>query len=357
MIKIKRYLMMMAACLLVACSSDSPEEPLPPVPPTPTPVDPEEPEEPKVTGNTLYLGDIVLFGATRASDPVTQSSIELYTTYKDGDGVWTYDAGRVTRRSDNVWQSLVTVKKDVEYWIYGFMPADAVVNPQIDYRPNYADYSKGVVFKFNGLPAVTKDDLCMLVGAKKYETANPAAVEGKFYYKGVDNDNKVSLKFTHLFASLDFQIRVADDYDKLRIIQLKKMQLESSLASLDATVRITNEGTPVMDTKFTKNAGSHTADITLNDTDGKGLKLTTTSQKIAGFCAPNFSETVTLITTYDVYDKQGNLLRENCTVRNKMPNLSKLKSGDKKTLKLLIQPTYLYVLSDPDLDSPTVELN
>lgn len=338
----------MGVMLLVACSSDSPEEPLPPVPPTPTPENPEEPEEPKVTGNTLYIGDVVLFGRTRSSDPVTQSSMELYTTYQGDDGVWTYEAGRVTRHSDNVWQSLVTVKKDVEYWIYGFMPADAVVNPQMDYRPNYSDYSRGAVFKFNGLPAVTKDDLCMLVGVNK---------EGKFYYKGVDGENKVSLRFAHLFAGLDFQIRVDADYDKLRNIQLKKMQLETAAASMDATVRMTNEGASVMDTKFTKTAGSYTADITLNDTDGKGMKLTTASQKIAGFCAPEFPEAVTLVTTYDVYDKQGNLLRENCVVRNKMPNLSKLKSGDKKTLKMLIQPTYLYILSDPDLDSPTVELN
>ena len=72
---------------------------------------------------------------------------------------------------------------------------------------------------------------------------------------------------------------------------------------------------------------------------------------------------IKLISTYDVYDKKGNLTRQNCTATNTI-NISNLFSGQTETLRgrrytinLTINPTYLYMLSEPDLNDPTVEID
>ena len=69
-----------------------------------------------------------------------------------------------------------------------------------------------------------------------------------------------------------------------------------------------------------------------------------------------------LRSTYDVYDTKGNKVRQNCKAENKIDpyilfnKLSNLDRGKKYIINLTVKPTYLYVMSDPDLDNPTVEL-
>ena len=62
--------------------------------------------------------------------------------------------------------------------------------------------------------------------------------------------------------------------------------------------------------------------------------------------------------TYNVYDRKGNLIRKACTAENVL-NLPTggLARGQKYTFNLTVNPTYLYVLSDPDLDNPTITVN
>ncbi len=69
-----------------------------------------------------------------------------------------------------------------------------------------------------------------------------------------------------------------------------------------------------------------------------------------------------LTSVYDVYDKRGNLIRENSEAKNSM-RISDLLTGQtttrrdcRYTVNMTIQPTYLYMLSDPDLDSPSVAI-
>ena len=69
--------------------------------------------------------------------------------------------------------------------------------------------------------------------------------------------------------------------------------------------------------------------------------------------SPALSNSLTLVCTYDVYDKQGNLVRQECTAENKLQSVT-LTRGEWRTVNLTVNPTYLYVLSEPDLDNPTV---
>ena len=63
---------------------------------------------------------------------------------------------------------------------------------------------------------------------------------------------------------------------------------------------------------------------------------------------------MTLHTVYDIYDRKDNLVRADCVSDNVL-ELSPA-YGNAYTLKLMVKPTYLYVLSDGDLDSPDIEL-
>ena len=68
-----------------------------------------------------------------------------------------------------------------------------------------------------------------------------------------------------------------------------------------------------------------------------------------------------LHTTYNVYDKEGNLIREGCVADNfidpnTIPGFDEIGAGDKFTVNLLVEPDYLYVLSDPDLDNPRITI-
>ena len=64
---------------------------------------------------------------------------------------------------------------------------------------------------------------------------------------------------------------------------------------------------------------------------------------------------MTLTCTYDVCsaDDTHNVIRENCTASNKM-RVSGMEHGKTNTVTVTIAPTYLYVLTDPDLNNPTI---
>ena len=53
------------------------------------------------------------------------------------------------------------------------------------------------------------------------------------------------------------------------------------------------------------------------------------------------------------------MIREGCKATNKLDartlrGITLVRAGEIYTIDLLIQPTYLYVLSEPDLDNPTI---
>ena len=76
---------------------------------------------------------------------------------------------------------------------------------------------------------------------------------------------------------------------------------------------------------------------------------------VNAYFAPGLSSNLTLVSTYDVYDSKDNLIRQNCTATNKLPNLEAIR-GQRVLLNMTVNPTYLYVLSDPDLDNPTITI-
>ena len=65
---------------------------------------------------------------------------------------------------------------------------------------------------------------------------------------------------------------------------------------------------------------------------------------------------------YDVYDTKNNLIRQNCEATNAIPlslfpHQEQFSRGTRYTVNMTIEPTYLYMLSEPDLDNPSITID
>ena len=134
------------------------------------------------------------------------------------------------------------------------------------------------------------------------------------------------------------------------------MTLSTNKGSVNATISLTHNDTgasPITGVTYTPSGNSYTTEI-FNSDEGVALDKTTPLDINACF-APTLSDNLTLVSTYDVYDRKGNLIRENSTATNKLPDLAAVR-GQRVLLNMTVNPTYLYVLSEPDLDNPTITI-
>ena len=221
----------------------------------------------------------------------------------------------------------------------------------------------------------------MVIAAKNGASANEnystsGLLRGNFEYvaqaTGGGGHNFVYLLFDHLFSALRVRMRVQGDYNDLRTIKLKELRMQTSgegdeptkkKTQITVTLNKTTDGAdPVGSVVFTPDPDSGNSDGAVVDWND-GITLTADYQEFQGHLMPFGVTKIKLISTYDVYDKKGNLIRENCTATNTI-NISNLFSGQTETLRgrrytinLTINPTYLYMLSEPDLNDPTVEID
>jgi hypothetical protein len=203
---------------------------------------------------------------------------------------------------------------------------------------------------------VTTDDICIITGVKD---TDEGLKEGHFSWKTpiADGTYYMYLLLNHLYASVRFSMKIDEVYAQLRTIKLKRMTLSTNKDSVSATISLKHNTTgevPITDVVYKETGSSSEADI-FSDDEGMALDKTTPLAIDACF-APTLSGNLTLVSSYDVYDSKGNLIRANCSATNKIPNLDASR-GQRVQLNLIVNPTYLYVLSDPDLDNPAVVVN
>ena len=283
------------------------------------------------------------------------------------------------------WSSRVRID-DTSYYLYGLLPMEETSNVTI--APN-SNYNSGAKLTISGMNAVTANDVCVIVGVKGYApvnaidplpaiTANDLAMNtclGKFDIQFADNqDNYAYLLVDHLYSSLRFSMKIDETYSQLRTIKVKKMELtltdaegNPSKKTLDAKVKLqanTDNTSPLAAVTYTTadGTGANSATIFNVYNADDALELKTTPQDIRCYLAPKILREITtpkleLQTTYDVYDRKGNLIRKDEKATNKFsPSVSAildLGRGEEYVYNITVQPTYLYVLSDPDLDLPT----
>lgn len=251
----------------------------------------------------------------------------------------------------NKWHAHFEVEPDKDYTVYGYMPKTGEMGSTL--TKTTADAATLTV---TGMKPVTTDDICIITGVKN---TDEGLTEGQFGWSWPigDDSYKIHLLMDHLYAAAKFRLKIDADYASLRTIKLKTMTLSTDKGSVNATMTLTHNGTgasPITDVTYTA-SGSNDAVVIFNNDEGTALDKTTPVEINACF-APTLSGSLTLISTYDVYDSKGNLIRQNCTASNKLPDLEAVRA-QRVQVNMTVTPTYLYVLSDPDLNNPTLTID
>lgn len=318
---------------------------------------------------------------------------------------FTYGTTRIVRkfqyeRARDKWQineplDEAEQSNDNNYYLYGIVPYNAA---NVNIAPLNGNYLNGAVMTMDGLTSVMNQDPCIVVGAKhgskNSENDDPVpAVSpmnlGDFYCffkvsssveQNQNNPNYLFLLFDHLYAALRFRFRVDAKYAELRSIRLKKLEMrayqdQACTLPVQENVRTTvtleanNTGaSPIVGSiEFTQEGGPmENFALIYENSEGNLIPTGNEYTDNLGF-VPKIKSYFKLRSTYDVYDtnktvendNKGNLIRKDCVAENKIDPMQlfqteSLDRGNLYTLNLTIKPTYLYVLSEPDLDSPTV---
>ena len=335
----KIWMIVMLGVMLGACSEDSEQ-----------------------TFDVLQLSEVTRAASGIINAGEDHSPIQIFlmsgTTKTEGNFVYNPDA--------NTWSSTIGVKEPTNY-IYGFSPSDAAAGT-ISLLSGAADYSGGAVITLDNLNAVGGDDLCVVVGVKgatAEETVTPDF--GMFEFKKQGTSNYVSLLLDHLYAAIEFKVKIGTKYNELRDIRLKKMELQSAKTVSQAVVTLTANtagNNPLTNIKFTSSDNAQANTVYDYGTDAStttGLVLTAKGNSFVSYCAPidGVRSNLKLICTYDVYNKKGTRVRENCVAENSLAGLSGLTiaRGKKSVVNLTVEPTYLYQLSEDELDNPGIKIS
>lgn len=261
---------------------------------------------------------------------------------------------RITYNSSTgKWNAYFEVTADKTYTVYGYMPKTGEMNSTLTSITDNGDTL--TTLTITGIKPVTTDDICIITGVKG---TDDGLKEGQFsWYTPVGvKTYYIHLLMDHLYAAAQFRLKIDAEYAQLRTIKLKTMTLSTDKDSVNATISLTHNTTgvsPITGVTYTPSGTSSTTEI-YNSDEGTALDKTIPLSINACF-APGLSNNLTLVTTYDVYDSKGNLIRQGCTATNKLPNLNAVR-GQRVLLNMTVNPTYLYVLSDPDLDNPTITI-
>lgn len=276
-------------------------------------------------------------------------------------GLITYQG--VDANGADKWRSYVEVKQK-QYYVYGFLPAEAATGGATVTACD-GDFKNGAELTITDLPAASKYDVCVITGVQDASSANaePDLHLGRFAYLGkTKGQNYVGVLIDHLFSEIDFHFKVDAEYHALRHIKLKKLTLKATgYSTATVTVRLVANATdtnPIATLSWTSSAGSSNV-VIFEDAGGKDITTDASAfGEMRGFAAPTASNSLGIVCEYDVYDVEGNLVRPNCVAENNLSlNVQTLKQGEKSVVTITVKPTYLYVLSEPDLDNPTIEVN
>ena len=310
-----------------------------------------------------------IMGFTRSGDPTQSyegkgdySPINLFLV--DGETQKQEKQGSA-RYNGSEWRISGFTNEDIgtshTYSLYGFAPAEAIGSLLTVGAEN-------TTLTLTGLPAVNAKDVCFIVGLQRTENQDTPKgswddYEGNFSFttgSTAETKNLLYLLMDHVYASVCFTMAIDEEYAALRSIKIKKMELRSTQNTTTATITLTPNNTgadPVQSVTYSSATGSSCSATFFESKVGDELTTFDTDKAKEYTCCflPGLSNALTLVTTYDVYDRKGNKIDER-TASNKLPALTALR-GDRVTINLTVAPTYLGVLSDPDLDNPTITIN
>ena len=340
-------LMAVGLLLLAACSSDSADDSI------------DTPQD-----NLLHLSSVTR--TTTEYIPENGNNIMMYVMTKDAQ----YSAGNFSYTTS--WSnSNIRVKEHEQFYMYGYMPGTFGSSISAEASDLNGDYSKGADLMISGLPIFTSKDICAIVGVQRIlapsETKN--IIEGNYgYLSGLNDENYVNLLMDHLYSKLVLKMNVDANYSLLRDIKLKSVTLTCSYGeTVNVTVKLrTGYGLQGNATAYSANSNGNSQVHQLwtsSDESGTLIPSETNEDDLLNLgtinCPPVVLDAagtyMKMTCTYDVYDKEGNKMRE-CSVENKL-RTTNVNHGMEYTVTLTVAPTYLYVLSDDDLNNPTIKIN
>lgn len=324
-----------------------------------------------------------LVAYTRSYDDITRAVPDGYNPFTPDDvtsiGIFmtTSPTGLPERvgyfsYNGNSWRSNISVKSGT-YYIYGFMPGDIISAEPTAISPLNGDFKNGATLTLDGLKPISKTDVCVIVGVKgvtSSSTENDVSL-GKFEYIGIGKEKGqhfVNLLMDHIYSCLQFRMQVEDSYSVLRTIKLKKMELRTAkISATKAVITLTANTTGANPLGNNISWSTPTASTGMSMTlfeseEGEALPsvAAATPLLLSGNIMPGCDDALSLVCIYDVYDRKGNLVRKDCEATNTLPKslgISSLKAGERQPIALTVAPTYLGVLSDPDLNNPDITFN
>ena len=263
------------------------------------------------------------------------------------------EEGRITYNPNtNKWNAYFEVKKNKTFTVYGYMPKTGEMSSTLEKTDAGA-----ATLTISNMKPVTTDDICIITGVKN---TDEELKEGQFSWSTPMEEVEtyfISILMDHLYAAAQFRLKIDAEYAALRTIKLKTMTLRTDYGSVNAAITLAHNDTgasPITGVTYTPSGDSDEI-IIFNRDEGVALDKTTLLT-INSYFVPTLSDNLTLVSTYDVYDSKGNLIRKDCEAKNKLPDLE-AQRGWQVTLNLKVSPTYLYQLSEPDLDNPTITIN
>ena len=308
----------------------------------------------------------VLYSELTPKLPLDGASLRCFITQNNevvGYGNVSYNSGS--------WVSAISQAVGVSY-IYGLMAGNEASNVTLTSQSK--DFAKDASMVIEGLNPLINSDICTIVGVKGATADvgfdNVDIKRGGFAYDVQTDGTFIYLLIDHLYAALQLNMNISSEYNALRTIKLTKLTLRSSSVTkkVNMTVNLTpniSNTLPFTTPTLEQQTSADAEPVVLYDGAEKTLEETNNLVFVA-CTAPMAANTQFVMTaTYNVYDRKGNLIRKDCEAENVL-KLTKsdsdqilpggLAHGQKYTFNLTVNPTYLNVLSDPDLDNPTITI-
>lgn len=359
----KGYCMMAVALLMAACAEDNLQEVRP---------------DGKVRVDVGCESQTEVQVGTRAADGYTTFGGADYDGVQLGVIAWQkntqkYDQGFATYSYSNgagKWTSNVYLAKQT-YNVYGYMPHNGEANsikPDLGSEANPSTFA----MKWTGQPTFATKPVLASVGAAKSNGSSSSVADGSFEVDvdQVGKEEKINFRMNHLLAKLNLQFYLPKPYADKRKIKVTQVTLsggQSVANRYDITCSYDANG--ALTTTYAPMQGASTSGNTYPYKNVDGLPLTTGKQLFGTYyfvpdavnCSSNL---MTLTVTYNVYDKNDNLTREHQTATNARIALHKVNNvaqatqvAHAYTVSVQVVPSYLYVLSDGDMQNPYIVLN
>ena len=324
----------MLVLLLTACSSDS----------TDAPKQQQDWEDARIE----------LRGVTRVGESSgTMGDIHVFLSATDGttEGLFKYR----NETGTHYWtaQNLKVKPGTRNFWLYGYMPAVESITGQILGERR---------LKLSGIQPISPEDICIVTGVKVYESSVlPLRGTFEFEYKNSDyNDVTIlNLLLEHMLGHVDFKFKVGTRYSQLRKIKVTSLTIRTTAkATIAATINLPANIEDVVSIGYTGTGNDTNYETTLLSSSATPIELNTDGVSVGSgvnvAVGAGLTENFDLVSTYEVYDLKGNKLSER-TATNKLSNVLPV-MGQKKEVTLIVEPTYLYQLSDNDLNDPEVRI-